>query len=74
MTTIYRYIKPTIKGQVWETNIEESENGVILSKIHIGRNGGKVLKETSEAITPAQAEKYKAENKEFFVEKYNINE
>lgn len=72
MQTIHRYSKDTIKGQVWETSIRESENSIILSEIHIRRSGFDIIKEVEKEITKDQAEAYKEKNKKWHIETYQI--
>ena len=70
MATIHRYSKDTIKNQVWEICIIESENTITLSEMHFRKNTHKVIKEVVKQITKKDAENYKEKNKNWHVETY----
>ena len=70
METIYRYSKDTIKKQVWETCIIESENTIILSEIHMRTDNCEIIKQIEKEITKEYAENYKEKNKNYIIEIY----
>lgn len=70
MKKIYRYSRDTIKNQVWENCIIESEGEIILSEIHLRRDNCEVIKQVEKYISKEESEMYKEKNKNWLVEVY----
>ena len=70
MKKIYRYSRDTIKNQVWENCIIESEGKIILSEIHLRRDNCEVIKQVEKYISKEESEMYKEKNKNWLVEVY----
>lgn len=70
MQTIYRYSRDTIKKQVWENCIIESEDKIMLSEIHLRRDNCEVIKQVEKEISKEESDRYKEKNKQFLIEVY----
>ncbi len=70
MATIHRYLKSTIKNQVWEISIIEDSDSIMLYETHFRKDNSKIIKEVKKALTKEVAEAYKESNKYFHVETY----
>ena len=73
METIYRYSRDTIKKQVWENCIIESENKIILSEIHMRTDNCEIIKQIEKEITKKESDIYKEKNKQYLIETYQTN-
>jgi hypothetical protein len=69
--TTYRYTRDTIRNQMWENSIIETEGKIILSEIHMKKDDGEIIKEIEKELTPEQSQKYKEKNKMWLIEIYS---
>jgi hypothetical protein len=71
MKTHHRYLKDTIRGQMWELMIIEEGDLITLHKTHLIKDNYEVIKEVKSVITKKQADSYMKKNQMYHVETFN---
>jgi hypothetical protein len=68
---IIRFQRDTIRSCFWEMCLVfHPDGGIELWSAHVRREDGECLKQKIEWLTPTQAEKYKAKNEGYIIERY----
>jgi hypothetical protein len=70
--TVHAYRKRTIKNQYWEILLIESKDKKILSETHLKKDGS-IIKTVNKPMSSEQAKAYKAENKDYLIERYQTD-